>query len=108
MNINVPGLVNAAIEPTNGKRIEVLSQNGMNHNDPGFLSDKFPHAPPKLVFTAEDDLFDELTLESWKDEGFKVEYLPMGNGGKEYRQKLVELSKTGLGPCETFGIIGMF
>ncbi len=71
----------------------------------GFLSNNFPHASPHLYFTAEDDDFDDLTLEEWRDEGFDVAYVPMGKGGKEYRERLNGLS-TGLGIGETFGIIG--
>lgn len=107
MNINVPNFVNTALpERSKGKNVAILSQNGPNHNDPGFLSDNFPRDPPKLYITAESDDFDVLTLGEWRDEGFSVEYIPMGNGGDEYLRKLERLAKRNLGPCETFGIIG--
>ncbi|KAK6953784.1 hypothetical protein Daesc_003746 [Daldinia eschscholtzii] len=86
--------------------VGIISSNlGPNHNDPGFLSSDFPHSAPKLYITAESDEFDLVTLSEWKDEGFNVEYIPMGDGGNEYRMKLESLSRTNLGPCETYGII---
>jgi hypothetical protein len=109
MNINVPGIVDAALPKGKGGRnigIIANNMNGPNHNDPGFLSDDFPKSPPKLYITADDDEFDIETINDWKEEGFNVEYLPMGAGGKEYKMKLDGLRRVGLGPCETFGIVG--
>ncbi|KAF3065889.1 putative dienelactone hydrolase [Daldinia childiae] len=93
--------------PNRGNRnVGIISSNlGPNHNDPGFLSKDFPHSPPKLYITAEDNDFDLLTVNEWRSEGFNVEYIPMGNGGNEYRMKLESLSRSNLGPCETYGII---
>lgn len=111
MEVNVPGFngfnLNARLpERTKGKNVAVLSHNTTNHNDPGFLSDDFPRKPAKLYVTAEDDDFDALTLAEWRDEGFQVEYVPMGDGGDDYVTKLERLAKRNLDPCETFGIIG--
>ncbi|KAF3762717.1 hypothetical protein M406DRAFT_294452 [Cryphonectria parasitica EP155] len=107
MEVNVPGFnVNAVLpERTKGKNVAVVSQHTTNHNDPGFLSDDFPRNPPKLYVTAESDDFDNLTLAEWRDEGFQVEYVPMGDGGDDYVRKLERLAKKNLGPCETFGIV---
>jgi hypothetical protein len=105
MNVNIPGLAKAVV-PDAGRNVRIISDNRPNHRDPGFLSNDFPRSLPRLCFTAESEDFDELTLAEWRDEGFNVEYLAMGNGGDEYRQKLRVLSRRGLGPCETFGIIG--
>jgi hypothetical protein len=77
-----------------------------NANTNGFLSNDFPHGPPKLYITAESDDFDELTIQEWRNEGFKVEYVSMGNGGREYGERLEKLSRTGLGVGETMGIVG--
>lgn len=109
MEINVPGFNNLNVtlpERTKGKNAVVLSQHGPNHNDPSFLSDDFPRNPPKLYITAESDDFDLLTLQEWRDEGFQVEYIPMGKGGDDYVWKLERLAKKNLEPCETFGIVG--
>ena len=106
MNINVAELVKAAVPDAEGRNVRIISENGPNPRDPSFLSGDFPRSPPKLYFTAESEDFDESTLAEWRDEGFHVEYLAMGSGGEEYREKLRELSTRGLGPCETFGIIG--
>ncbi|KAI1775822.1 NTF2-like protein [Hypoxylon cercidicola] len=106
MEINLPGIVNAAMPNRGNWNVGIISSNsGPNHNDPGFLSSDFPRSPPKLYITAESDEFDLLTINEWRDEGFNVEYVPMGDGGKEYRTKLDSLSRANLGPCETFGIV---
>ncbi|KAH6645983.1 dienelactone hydrolase [Truncatella angustata] len=109
MNINVPGLLDAAIpkpgESNRNVQIIANNMNGPNHNDPGFLSDEFPRSPPRLYVTSEDDEFDGQTLAEWRAEGFRVDYLPMGAGGKEYKLRLDGLRRQGLGPCETFGIV---
>ncbi|KAI1206077.1 NTF2-like protein [Annulohypoxylon truncatum] len=105
MEINLPRIIDATMPNRGDRNIGIISSNGLNHNDPGFLSSEFPHSPPRLYITAESDEFDLLTLNEWKDEGFKVEYIPMGNGGNEYRMKLDSLRKANLGPCETYGIV---
>ncbi|KAI2633567.1 NTF2-like protein [Hypomontagnella submonticulosa] len=83
----------------------ISSSSGPGHNDPGFLSNDFPRSPPKLYITSEDEEFDLVTLAEWRDEGFEVEYVPMGAGGNEYKMKIESLSRAKLGPCETFGIV---
>ncbi|KAF2271870.1 uncharacterized protein EI97DRAFT_496990 [Westerdykella ornata] len=55
----------------------------------GWLS--FSHSTPLLFITAEDDEFDLETLRAWRDEGFAVQYLPMGKGGKTYVNTLRHL-----------------
>ncbi|KAI0124982.1 hypothetical protein BJ170DRAFT_635906 [Xylariales sp. AK1849] len=109
MNINVPGFIEAAIpkDKLGNRNVGIIANNmdGPNHNDPRFLSDEFPKNPPKLYVTSEEDEFDVETVEQWQDEGFNVEYLPLGDGDKEYKLKLDGLRKQGLGPCETFGIV---
>lgn len=109
MNANVSDLIKAAMgDDAKGKNVQVISDNmtGNNYRDPGFLSDDFPRGPPKLYFTAESEDFDQLTLREWADEGFNVEYIPMGDDLNEYQERLERLSKQKRGPCETFGIVG--
>ncbi len=74
---------------------------------PPFLSSNFPHSPPRLYVTAEDDDFDEVTLQDWRAEGFNVAYVPLGAGGEEYAERLDSLKNAGLGVGEQFAIIGM-
>jgi len=110
MNFNLPNLIQTALpEESRNKNIAILNDNWtgtMNHNDPGFLSDDFPRNAPKLYITAESDDFDPQILLDWRNEGFAVEYLPMGLGGAKYRSTLRTLHrKRKLDPCETFGII---
>ncbi|KAI1101688.1 NTF2-like protein [Jackrogersella minutella] len=106
MEINLPRIIDATMPNRGDRNVNIISSsNGPNHNESGFLSSNFPRSPPKLYITAEDDEFDVLTLNEWKDEGFNVEYLSMGNGGKEYIRKLESLSRAKLGPCETYGIV---
>lgn len=117
MNINLPGILDAAIpkpgESNRNVAVIANNMNGPNHNDPGFLSDDFPKSPPRLWITSGDPEFDSTTaLNEWRAEGFNAEFLPMAPGAKgpgahkEYRARLASLHKTsGLGPCETFGIV---
>lgn len=59
-----------------------------------------------LYITAEDDEFDIETMTAWRDEGFIVEYIPMGKGGKQYVQLLHKLGdKMGIG--ERYAIVGI-
>lgn len=60
---------------------------------------------PRLYITAESDEFDDLTLQAWRDEGFDVQYLPFGAGGKGYVKTLHSL-KDNLGVGGTFAIVG--
>ena len=109
MEINLPGIINAATSGANreGRIATIISDNRSNYRDPGFLSSDFPRNPPKLYVTAESDDFDQLTVSEWKDEGFDVQYLSMGAGDKEYRAKLASLNSSHLGPCETYAVVGM-
>ncbi|KAI1077898.1 NTF2-like protein [Whalleya microplaca] len=105
MDIDLSRLIDSAMPDRGRRTVGIISQNGSHYNDTGFLSSDFPKSAPKLYITSEEDDFDVLTLSEWKNEGFNVEYISMGNGGSEYRMKLDSLNRTGLGPCETYGII---
>ncbi len=107
MEINLPGIMDASMPNRDWRNATVVSDNRPNYRDPGFLSGDFPRNPPKLYVTAEGGDFDQLTLSEWKDEGFDVEYLGMGEDEKQYRAKLASLNKSDLGPCETYAIVGM-
>lgn len=106
MNVNVPNLVKAAVPESEGRNARIISQNSTTHRDPGFLSSDFPRSSPKLYLTSASDDFDELTLSEWQDEGFEVEFIPLGNSKEQYLDRLRGLSKEDLGPGETFGIVG--
>lgn len=69
-----------------------MAQNFLNQS--GWLS--FSPSTPRLYITAEDPEFDESVIEGWIHEGFMVTYLPMGKGGKPYRDVLEGLGR-GLG-----------
>ncbi|CAF9906939.1 MAG: hypothetical protein HETSPECPRED_006998 [Heterodermia speciosa] len=45
----------------------------------------------RVVLTAEDDAFDPVTIQSWKDEGFQVAYLPFRGRRKEYIEEINSL-----------------
>ncbi|KAH7311366.1 dienelactone hydrolase [Stachybotrys elegans] len=104
-NLNVPDIIKSAVPESEGRNVQILSDNGPNHRDPKYLSSKFPRSAPKLYVTAETDDFDQLTLAEWRDEGFDVEYFSMESCGNEYLRKLQLLSKEHNAPCETFGIV---
>lgn len=113
MEVNLPTPFNnmniALPERAKGKNAVVLSQNGgSNHTDPHFLSEDFLKDPPRLFITAEDNEFDIQTINEWQDEGFLVEYVPMGSGGEQYVEKLERAGKKKLGPCESYGIVGEY
>jgi hypothetical protein len=105
--MDMANLIKSAVPDAEGRNVRVLSQNGPNHRDSNFLSSDFPRGMPKLYITAEQDDFDELTVTEWRDEGFDVEYFSMESQGNEYLQKLKDLSREKMGPCEKFGIVGM-
>jgi len=48
--------------------------------------------PPRLHVTADDDEFDPTIIQHFREEGFDVTYLPYGNGGKAYKDKLKHLA----------------
>lgn len=107
MNINVPHLIKSAVPESEGRNVQIISQNGPNHRDPNFLSDDFPRSPGKLYITAETDDFDPATIEDWRNEGFEVEYFSIESCKKYgYIDKIKSLSKEKMGPCDKFGIIG--
>lgn len=68
----------------------------------GFL--KFNRMPPKLVLTADDDDFDDQILLHLREEGFDATYLPLGEGGKAYKDELRHLADD-LELGEDYGII---
>ncbi|KAH9889668.1 hypothetical protein F4778DRAFT_753672, partial [Xylariomycetidae sp. FL2044] len=131
VEINVPNIIDAALQTRDDRRsgnrnnnssnnnhsssssyrhrnVAVLSSNmGPNHNEQGFLSDNFPRGPARLYVTAESDDFDMATLNEWRAEGFDVRYLAMGESGDDaFKRRLEGLSRgDDLGPCENFGII---
>jgi hypothetical protein len=106
MNIDVPNLIKSAVPESEGRNVQVLSDNRSNHRDQNFLSSDFPRAPPKLYITGESDEFDEVTLAEWRDEGFDVEYISMESCGDGYLNRLRSLTKQDVGPCRKIGIIG--
>src|ERR1700750_393267 len=72
----------------------------------GFLT-SFNTTTPRLYITAETNTaeeFDQVTLKKWTDEGFDVSYLPYGNGGASYVNRLKDISrKSHLG--DSFAVI---
>ena len=84
--------------------INMPTQLVSNANTNGFLSNDFPHGPPRLIVTAEDEDFDEVTLQELRDEGFAITYVPMLDGGPSYGQRLDNLPRT-LGVGVTTAII---
>lgn len=106
MNINVPDLIKSAIPESEGRNVQIVSDNTTNHRDQTFLSSDFPRYSPKLYITGETDEFDKTILAEWRAEGFDIEYISMESCGDKYLHKIRSLSKANLGPCRKFGIIG--
>ena len=63
-------------------------------------------ARPKVVITAEDDEFDQVTIQNWIAEGFEISYLPFTGSREDYIHHLQHLADP-LELGETFAIIGM-
>ncbi|KAI0394190.1 hypothetical protein F5Y17DRAFT_273118 [Xylariaceae sp. FL0594] len=114
MEINFPNLVNAALPDRHkhGRNAVIISNNmGPNHNEQGFLSQSFPRSPPRLYVAAETGA--EATMDPWREEGFDVRYLGLGEGEEGDAQFCARLAMLGkdndkdeqLGPCETYGIV---
>jgi hypothetical protein len=70
----------------------------------GWLS--FSHSTPTLYVTAEDEEFDVETLRAWREEGFIVKYVPMGQGGKTYVNTLHHLGD-GMSIGDRYAIVGI-
>jgi len=77
-------------------------------NGNGFLSTSqgFKTGPPPLYITAETDDFDEVIIQAWRDEGYNVQYIPFGDGGKAYTNTLRRLGDN-LSIGESFAIVGI-
>jgi hypothetical protein len=69
---------------------------------------KFPWemASPQVVLTAADECFDDETFQQWKDEGFRVTYLPLIGTPKEFERGLHDFSDT-LELGENYAIVGL-
>lgn len=63
-------------------------------------------ARPKVFITAEDDDFDEVTLQNWREEGFEVSYLPFTGSREDYILSLQHLADP-LELGENFAIVGL-
>ena len=63
--------------------------------------------PPRLHVTGDDDDPDPLIMQHFFEEGFDVTYLPRGNGGKGYNDKLKRLAED-LELGENYAIVGVY
>ena len=61
--------------------------------------------PPRLYLTADDDEFDGTILQHFREEGFDVSYLPMGDSVKAYKDSLRHLADD-LELGENYAVIG--
>ena len=61
---------------------------------------------PKVIITAKDDEFDQVTIQNWRAEGFEVSYLPYTGSRGDYVRGLQHLADP-LELGENFAIIGM-
>lgn len=69
-----------------------------------FLS--FGHDKPSLMYvTAETNDFDPATLRAWRDEGYRVRYIPFNGGGRKYEKVLLGLADD-LELGEKYAIVG--
>ena len=61
---------------------------------------------PYVFLTAETDDFDTVTVQEWHDEGFVVNYVPLGDGGAEYTKRLHRFADEVVGISEQYAIVG--
>lgn len=60
---------------------------------------------PRVVVTAEDQEFDNTTLQNWIAEGFEVSYLPFTTNRKAYIEKFQDVAES-LELGEKYAIVG--
>lgn len=61
---------------------------------------------PYVLLTAETDDFDDITLQQWHEEGFVVNYVPLGKGDAEFKRRLHGTADTVVGVSEQYAIVG--
>ena len=59
-----------------------------------------------LIVTAEDNDFDEVILENFRNEGFNVHYVPMK--GENYAERVHTRANHMTGVNEYYAVVGMF
>ena len=63
---------------------------------------------PYIFLTAETDDFDEETIAAWEGEGFVTTYVPYGNGGRDYVDRMHAAPDQALGLNDQYAIVGSF
>lgn len=72
-----------------------------------FSWDMAESRPPQLVLAAEEETFDRVTIQHWKEEGFQVTYLACSVGKqKVFESRLQDLSDQ-LELAERYAIVGL-
>lgn len=61
---------------------------------------------PYIFLTAETDDFDEKTIAAWEAEGFVTTYVPYGNGGRDYVDRMHVAPDQALGLNDQYAIVG--
>jgi hypothetical protein len=63
---------------------------------------------PYIFLTGETDDFDEETIAAWEGEGFVTIYIPYGEGGHEYVDRMHAAPDQALGLNDQYAIVGLF
>jgi hypothetical protein len=63
---------------------------------------------PYIFLTAETDDFDEEIIAAWQEEGFVTTYVPYGDGGKDYVNRMHAAPDQALGLNDQYAIVGSF
>jgi hypothetical protein len=63
---------------------------------------------PYIFVTGETDDFDEETIAAWEGEGFVTIYVPYGDGGHEYVDRMHAAPDQELGLNDQYAIVGLF
>lgn len=63
---------------------------------------------PYIFLTAETDDFDEDIIAAWQEEGFVTTYVPYGDGGRDYINRMHAAPDQAVGLNDQYAIVGSF
>lgn len=62
---------------------------------------------PYIFLTAETDDFDEQIIAAWQGEGFVTTYVPYGDGGRDYINRMHAAPDQAVGLSDQYAIVGL-
>jgi hypothetical protein len=78
-----------------------------NQQDPSFFNALNKSKVVHVILCADSDDFAEEVIHQWRAEGFNVLYVPFGNGGKDFVERVRRTGEnTGVG--EQYAVVGKY